>query len=56
MGEPTAAGIAGLMIASIRSCLSPRPPKAAAQGVIPAQPFSEAALADARASGKPVFV
>jgi thiol:disulfide interchange protein len=32
------------------------PPSASAeQGVLPAQPFSEAALASARASGKPVF-
>ncbi len=26
------------------------------EGIIPAKPFSEAALAEARASGKPVFV
>jgi thiol:disulfide interchange protein len=31
------------------------PPAHAEQGVLPAQPFSEAALAEARASGKPVF-
>jgi thiol:disulfide interchange protein len=31
-------------------------PTAAAQGVLPADPFSEAILAKARASGKPVFV
>ena len=31
-------------------------PTAAAQGVLPADPFSEANLAKARASGKPVFV
>jgi DsbC/DsbD-like thiol-disulfide interchange protein/cytochrome c biogenesis protein CcdA len=30
-------------------------PGAEAQGILPAQPFSEAALAAARASGKPVF-
>mgnify|MGYP003835089935 CR=1 FL=1 len=30
-------------------------PQAAAQGLLPARPFSEAALAEARASGKPVF-
>ncbi|MBW8754634.1 MAG: thioredoxin family protein, partial [Sphingomonadales bacterium] len=30
-------------------------PAAEAQGVLPSQPFSEAALAQARASGKPVF-
>jgi thiol:disulfide interchange protein len=30
-------------------------PGAAAQGVLPSKPFSEAALAEARASGKPVF-
>ncbi|MBS0480887.1 MAG: thioredoxin family protein [Proteobacteria bacterium] len=32
-----------------------RAPAAEAQGVLPSQPFSEAALARARASGKPVF-
>ncbi len=32
-----------------------RPPEASAVGVLPAKPFSEAALAAARASGKPVF-
>ncbi len=30
-------------------------PDAATQGIVPSQPFSEAALAKARASGKPVF-
>ena len=32
------------------------PPETGVQGVIPARPFSEAALAEARAAGKPVFV
>ncbi|MDE2437495.1 MAG: thioredoxin family protein [Sphingomonadales bacterium] len=32
-----------------------RAPSAEAQGVLPSQPFSEAALAKARAAGKPVF-
>jgi thiol:disulfide interchange protein len=32
------------------------PPEAGVAGVIPAKPFSEAALAEARAAGKPVFV
>jgi DsbC/DsbD-like thiol-disulfide interchange protein/cytochrome c biogenesis protein CcdA len=33
-----------------------RAPGAEAQGLLPSKPFSEAALAQARASGKPVFV
>jgi DsbC/DsbD-like thiol-disulfide interchange protein/cytochrome c biogenesis protein CcdA len=32
-----------------------RAPDAAAQGILPSTPFSEAALADARAKGRPVF-
>ena len=32
------------------------PTSGASQGVLPAQPFSEAALAEARSTGKPVFV
>ena len=45
----TAVGI--VMLASIQPA-----PAAAESGVIEARPFSEAALAEARASGKPVFV
>jgi thiol:disulfide interchange protein len=33
-----------------------RAPAAEAQGLLPSQPFSDAALAQARASGKPVFL
>jgi thiol:disulfide interchange protein/DsbC/DsbD-like thiol-disulfide interchange protein len=52
----TALGLAAIAIAGF--ALLPRlqtQPGAAAQGVLPTQPFSEAALARARASGKPVF-
>jgi thiol:disulfide interchange protein len=51
------AGSALLAMAAI-AVLPPlvAPPVAAAQGVVPAEPFSEPRLASARASGKPVFV
>ena len=49
-------GIAALvLIAAVALPYAVRPPSAAAQGIIPTQPFSEAALARARATGHPVF-
>ena len=48
-----------LVLAAAGIVLLPRaisPPDAAGQGVLPSQPFSEAALAGTRAAGKPVFV
>ncbi|MGZ3234213.1 MAG: protein-disulfide reductase DsbD family protein [Croceibacterium sp.] len=57
VGAPTAVGIAGLLLASILVLPNVKAAQGpAAQGIIHAQPFSEAALAKARASGKPVFV
>jgi len=55
--RPTGAGLAALAaIAIVALPLSERAPSAsAAEGLIKTQPFSEAALAKARASGKPVF-
>jgi thiol:disulfide interchange protein len=54
---PLIAGSALLAMAAF-ALLPPlvAPPGATAQGVLPVQPFSEARLASARASGKPVFV
>ncbi len=57
MRQPVLAGLA--VIALIGVFLLPRTvsaPSAEAQGMLAAKPFSEAALAAARASGKPVFV
>ncbi|WP_126173508.1 protein-disulfide reductase DsbD family protein [Altericroceibacterium xinjiangense] len=51
--------LASLIAASLVIVLLPwtyAPPAAQEQGVLPAVPYSEAALAEARASGKPVFV
>jgi DsbC/DsbD-like thiol-disulfide interchange protein/cytochrome c biogenesis protein CcdA len=56
-GRQGAVGLAALLLVSVLvlpHVQAARGP--AAQGVIAAQPFSEAALARARASGKPVFV
>jgi thiol:disulfide interchange protein len=52
----SAAGLA--LVAAAGTVLLPRleaQPGAAAQGILPSQPFSEAALAQARTAGKPVF-
>jgi len=52
-------GVAAIVAASFGVILLPyvfSPPVAAEESVLDAVPFSEAALADARASGKPVFV
>lgn len=56
-GVPILAG-SGLLALAAFTALPPlvAPPAATAQGVVPAQPFTEARLAQARASGKPVFV
>jgi DsbC/DsbD-like thiol-disulfide interchange protein/cytochrome c biogenesis protein CcdA len=52
-------GTAGLAVIAIASfALLPRleaRPDAEAQGILPSRPFSEAALTEARAAGKPVF-
>ncbi len=56
MAKFVAAGLIG--IAAVGLILLPRTihtPSAEAQGILPTSPFSEAALAKARASGKPVF-
>ncbi|MDE2595441.1 MAG: thioredoxin family protein [Sphingomonadales bacterium] len=55
--RPLLAGLAGLAVVAV--ILLPQTmsrPAAEAQGVLPAKPFSEPALAAARAAGKPVFV
>ena len=52
VGVLAAAGVGALLLPRLYAPAS----HAAEQGVIPARPFSEAALASARASGKPVFV
>jgi thiol:disulfide interchange protein/DsbC/DsbD-like thiol-disulfide interchange protein len=53
---PTAIGLAVLALVGVLVLpLSERAPNAADKGLLNAQPFSEAALAKARASGKPVF-
>ncbi|MDR2856808.1 MAG: thioredoxin family protein [Novosphingobium sp.] len=59
-GRPTAlAGTAALAAIAIAGFIAlPRleaQPDTIAQGILPSQPFSEAALAEARAQGKPVF-
>ncbi len=56
-GRLVLAGLAGIALIGIS--LLPqaiREPSAETQGILPSKPFSEAALAAARASGKPVFV
>jgi thiol:disulfide interchange protein len=54
--RPTAAGLAALgALAFVLLPLSERAPTAAAESLLAPQPFSEAALAKARAGGKPVF-
>jgi DsbC/DsbD-like thiol-disulfide interchange protein/cytochrome c biogenesis protein CcdA len=53
-----APALCALIIATAGVVVSPLTlgsPEAEAQGVLPSRPFSEAALASARASGKPVF-
>jgi thiol:disulfide interchange protein/DsbC/DsbD-like thiol-disulfide interchange protein len=52
----TATGLVALGLAGIVALpLTERAPSTASEGILDAQPFSEAALAKARASGKPVF-
>jgi DsbC/DsbD-like thiol-disulfide interchange protein/cytochrome c biogenesis protein CcdA len=51
---PAAAGLALFAVVALPHTIEP--PAAAEAGVVPAKPFTEAALASARASGKPVFV
>ncbi|WP_159870812.1 protein-disulfide reductase DsbD [Novosphingobium sp. 9U] len=54
--RPTGAGLAVLAaVAVIVLPLSEREPGAAGESILQVQPFSEAALAQARTSGKPVF-
>jgi thiol:disulfide interchange protein len=53
---PALAGLATVVVGVLMLTGLQPAPAAAEAGVIPAKPFSEAALADARASGKPVFV
>jgi thiol:disulfide interchange protein len=56
-GVPLAAGSALLAMAAFAILPSlVAPPAASEQGTLPSQPFSEASLAAARASGKPIFV
>ena len=50
-----AALVAIAVVAALGLPTVERAPSAAATGILPAQPFSEDALAKARASGKPVF-
>ncbi len=55
-GRLVLAGLAGIALVGV--FLLPhtvRAPSAEAQGILPTKPFSDAALAAARASGKPVF-
>jgi DsbC/DsbD-like thiol-disulfide interchange protein/cytochrome c biogenesis protein CcdA len=47
--------VAVMILVDLPSRYAP-PSQTAEQGLIPAKPFSEAALAEARATGKPVFV
>ncbi|WP_374526817.1 protein-disulfide reductase DsbD family protein [Novosphingobium sp.] len=55
-GRPVWAALAGLVvIAALGLPGMVREPQAEAAGVLPSAPFSEAALAKARAEGKPVF-
>lgn len=52
----TAAGLVAIAAAALIALpLTEKAPSAATDGLLDAKPFSEAALADARASGKPVF-
>lgn len=53
---PALAGLATMVVGVVALASIPPAPAAAEKGVIPARPFTEAALAEARASGKPVFV
>jgi thiol:disulfide interchange protein len=60
-GEPTRRALVAnaLVVVLLCSTLLPKsfhPSASSEEGVIPAEPFSETALAKARASGKPVFV
>ena len=51
------AGLGGIvLIGAVVLPQTVRAPSAETQGILPTKPFSEAALAAARASGKPVFV
>lgn len=55
-GRPVLAGLVAIaVIAALGLPTVVRAPSAATTGILPAQPFSEDALAKARASGKPVF-
>jgi DsbC/DsbD-like thiol-disulfide interchange protein/cytochrome c biogenesis protein CcdA len=57
IGGPLLAGIAALALAGwLALPQTLRAPEAATPGLLAARPFSEAALAEARAGGKPVFV
>ncbi|ANY19742.1 Thiol:disulfide interchange protein DsbD precursor [Tsuneonella dongtanensis] len=51
-----AAPFAVFAAVALPAAIAEQPTAARAQDVIPAQPFSEARLSEARASGKPVFV
>jgi thiol:disulfide interchange protein/DsbC/DsbD-like thiol-disulfide interchange protein len=52
----TAAGLVAIcLVAAVALPLTERAPAAPTKGLLDTQPFSEAALAQARASGKPVF-
>ena len=54
--KPLLAGLLGLgILVAVALPQTIAPPSAAAAGLLSAKPFSEAALAKARASGKPVF-
>ena len=58
LGTDALLGSGVLALALVGTIVLPRtvrPPSAEAQGVLAAQPFSEAALAQARSEGKPVF-
>ncbi len=52
---PAFAALAAGALAALILPLTAAGPGAAAQGLLPSQPFTEAALASARAQGKPVF-
>ncbi len=55
-GRPVWLALAALvLVAALGLPTMVRAPQAESAGVLPAQPFSDAALAKARASGKPVF-
>ena len=56
-GRLVLAGLAGIaLVGAVVLPQTVRAPSAEAQGILPTRPFSEAALAAARASGGPVFV